>query len=360
MSKRASTGRDGGQSFEWLRDRLEGLPPAAEAGSRDLVWVDDGHLLAVARNHRGEIEIFVVGDELVATSRPVRAALAHQLWAMSDGGCLEANRLVLSDEEHFDGVAAFICAELIHNGLGRDPAAAFARTEPAIALALRRATLADTTLLGLIGELVLLDSLTQTAAPSEVGRMIAAWRGYAPSSRDFQIDHVGVEVKTTTRASSVHHIQGMHQVEPGASVDFQQETSLFLLSIGVNWVTEGSDLTVSRLVDSICARASVEQDREVFLARVRQYGGDASIGYDHRAEPQDRRFRRPFELRFERLYDLSDPAIEVLRSDLVHDLRNVDAASVSYQVMLPSQVRGEVNPVNGLAAVREQIYMLLS
>lgn len=105
------------------------------------------------------------------------------------------------------------------------------------------------------------------------------------------------------------------------------------------------------LVDAILSRLADDEDRTAFLAAVRAYGGDSTLGYNHHEDRNRRRFLRRFELRFERCYDMLDDTIQVLRSTQLDGLVHMDPDSVSYRVALPNQVRGDLNPQVGLAYI---------
>lgn len=347
-------------SFETTREAIAALPPASSDLDRVLVWVDVDHRLALSRDVRGRVEVFIVCEALAATSRELASAIQHQTWTTASGDPLPANRLVLPAAKHFDGVAAFICAELTANGIGIDPVTAFGRTEPAIALALRRAALSDQALVGLAGELYVLARLTG-ALPSLSEPIIDGWYGSGPSTRDLQVGTVGIEVKTTSGPMSTHHIQGLHQVQLGFGTGGAPETHLFLLSLGVEWLASASSAgrTIPDLVDVVLASLPDSAARDAFLARVKQYGGDAGIGYDHHADRVASRYSQPFQARFERLYDLSDEALHLLRSaDVAHAL-HVQQDSIGFRVQLPAQVRGDVNPVAGMPAIVEHLAAIL-
>jgi hypothetical protein len=340
-------------TFELLRDHVGRLERASSSRSRTLLWADTAHRVALARDERGQIEVFVVGEELEATTRVVRDSMVHQRWTTHDASAIDATRVVLPAEPYFDGMATLVCAELVRNGIGDDAQRAFAMTEPVLGLALRRAALGSEVLVGLAGEMVLLAALLRAVQPAAVPDVLASWAGSAPSSRDFQLGDVGLEVKTTVSTESTHKVSGVHQVELGSSVGGVPESSLYLLSLGIRWLdadsTDGH--TLPDLVDSVVARLSTDKLVDEFLARVRQYGGDSGLGYDHRQDRLLPRFRRPFELRFERLYDMTDDAVRVLRSTHLAGLDHVDASSVSFELRLPRHVRGDTNPVAGLAAI---------
>jgi hypothetical protein len=208
-------------------------------------------------------------------------------------------------------------------------------------------------LVGLIGELLLLDALLRAAPSGSAHDLFCAWFGFKPSSRDFQLGTVGIEVKTTTGPASSHIIHGVHQVELGQSVHGEQETSLFLVSLGLRWLddpmTGGSSLP--DLVDAILGRLADDDDRKALLAAVRSYGGDSVLGYNHEDDRNRRRFRRRFELKFERSYDMVDDSIKVLRSAQLDGLTHLEASSLTYRVNLPNQVRGDLNPMVGLDSI---------
>lgn len=347
-------------SFEATRAAVATLPAAAGELDRVLLWVDAEHRLALARDAKDRVEVFIVCDALVPTLREVTAALQHQVWTTASGEPLSANRLVLPAAEHFDGVAAFICAELATNGISVDPRSAFRRTEAAIALALRRAALSDQALLGLAGELHVLARLVQSL-PARAAEVVEGWYGSGPSARDLRLGAVGVEIKTTSGPVSTHHVQGLHQVQVGFGTTGAVETHLYMLSLGLEWLPADATggRTVPELVDVVLASAPDSAARDAFLARVKQYGGDAGIGYDHHADLGATRYVQRFQSRFERLYDLADERLHLLRSgDVAHAL-HVQQDSITFRVELPAEVRGDVNPVVGMPAIVEHLAELM-
>jgi hypothetical protein len=344
-------------SYEWLREKIAGMPAASTGEARDLVWADGAKTLGVSRDEHGRVEIFLVGEPLAPREKLVAENLVHNVWSTRSGAQLAASRLVLPSTRYLDGFAAFVCAELVENGLEHDRDRAFAASEPVIAMALRRAGISDQALVGLAGELSVLAALTAAAAdPSAV---VDSWAGSVPSSRDFQLGPIGVEVKTTTGSQSEHHIQGFHQVELGLSVGGVPETHLFLLSIGIRWQSLGSPgRTVPDLVDAVLARLPEKDAAAAFLDKVKQYGGDASVGYDHVEHARSTRFQQPFQVVFERLYDLADDRIKILRSEQLDEATHVDADSVSFRVRLPARVQGDVNPTAGMPKIAARLVTL--
>lgn len=342
--------------YEELRERIADAAPSTQRDARDVVWATSGRRLGFARSPAGAIELFIVSEQLESTTPGVARHLEHRAWATGpENGTLGANRLLLPNEPHFDRVAAFICAELLLNGVDTNPAEAFRRSEELIDLALARGAVDSQALVGLCGEMLLLDSLISADPGSAKTILMQSWAGYRDSSRDLQLGPVGVEVKTTTKAVSEHHIQGPHQTEIGVSVGGVPETRLFLLSIGMLWLPTGhpDSHTLPSIVTKL-VRHLTPVDAQEFLSRVRGYSGGAEIGYEHGAKNLPREFIRPFTTNFARLYDLTDHRIRIPRSD---DLRGMDLVpeSVQYRIRLPEQVNGTLNPVSGLAASAAQV-----
>lgn len=350
-------GDEHGATYEWLREQLAGVAPAHDSAARDLLWVDLEHRLAVARDAASRVEVFITGPPLIAATRVVGDALEHDTWSTFHGGELPATRVVFPRGEHLDHVAALLCVELLDNGLHRDAQAAFEHAEPLVALALSRDQVTDQALLGLVGELVFFDQLLSQAPANAISEVLASWAGSSPSARDFQLGSVGIEVKTTQSGSSTHHVQGVHQVELGHSNSGGPETALFLLSLDLSWQEQRENgQTLPALVDSLLARISGSGERAALLARIKQYGGDSAIGYDHERDHGRPRYQRMFFLRFERLYDMSDGRLKLLTSATLAGLDHVDPSSVAFRVVLPAQVRGELNPVVGWAAVTSTLF----
>jgi hypothetical protein len=342
------------QSFEWLRAAIEQQPPSKADSGRTLVWANGSKSLALARDPNGTIELFIVAPRLQAGMTAVRLCLTHQSWTTSDGADLDASRLVLPDAANLPGVAAFVCAELLANGLEADPQPAFTATEPVIMLLLHEAAAGNQVLTGLAGELLTLEALTRhSATPDEVAD---SWFGHGASSRDFQFGPVGVEVKTTTTSSSTHTVQGFHQVEVGHPANGEPETMLYVLSVGVRWLAIDSQVgrTIPSLVDSILGRLSADAASR-FLARLQQYGGDAGTGYDHDRDREKPHYARPWFATFERLYDMTDERVRVLRSEDVQGITHIDPASVTFQIRLPEQVDGNLNPLSGIEQIAQAL-----
>lgn len=338
-------------TYERFRRAVGELMAAPDDRNRQLLWMSGSHL-AVARNETHCIELFIACEQpLTASISMVGDLLAHQVWSSSHGE-FPASRIVLHRGEHFDQLAALLCVEMIQSSVDEDPQEAFAAVEPLLALALSRDMVGDPVLNGLIGELTLLRRLLDQVQPASRPDVLAAWAGSNPSARDFQFGTVGVEVKTTQSAVSTHKVSGFHQIERGESNGGVAETDLFLLSLGLEWLEGGTGGTsLPELVDSLLDMTPAHQDQEDLLARIKQYGGDITIGYDHRRDRSKGRYAGRFHFRFERLYDMTDDRLQLLRREDVIGLKNIDPESVEFRVVLESKVRGDLNPVTNWKAL---------
>lgn len=107
--------------------------------------------------------------------------------------------------------------------------------------------LSETAEIGLVGELLYLNSLIQTLGP---GPAIAAWRGPDAAEHDFVFDDLAVEVKTTSHEARKHRIATIWQLDAVPNVP------LYLLSVQVTGGTSGAGFTLSDLVQAVRSDAS--------------------------------------------------------------------------------------------------------
>lgn len=347
-------------SYEDARQLIERLPNAADAGIRDVEWVTSSRVVGVARDTAGRVEVFLAGPELRPSSSIVREAIDFRAVHRTGQPPLDANRLLFPALGHFDQVAAFICTELLRVGADTSLAHAFASAEPIIELAIERLRLSNQALIGLAGELRLIEALCGRAKDSQVATVIAGWEGWRRSSRDLRVGTTGIEVKATTDPSSSHLVEGVHQLErdDGSRGDAPEER-LLLVSVGLELATGGGNtFTIPQLVDRVIARmsdvglpdAAVEQ----FLSRISEYGANFGSGYHHRSQSSDPTYATAFLTSFFRAYDMADPGIEVLRRADVAVHSHVDVSSVRFRVDLPV-VASPGNPVVGANQVAEEI-----
>jgi hypothetical protein len=336
-------------SYEFILATIASTPSSGAPAERDIKWLTGANVVGVSRDHEGRLEVFLSGTELRPAIAAVRDAVEFHTWHRTGGESLDANRLRLPALSHYDQVVAFICTELLRNGADADLGRAFARAEPIIELSIEQLQMSSDAVLGLAGELLLLDALCRNSDPDRVDEIVNSWDGWRRSSRDFSLNSVGVEVKTTRRDTSSHMMQGVHQVELADGEDGgATETGLVLVSIGLRPAEAGDDsFTIPQLVERITARLvdPAHQDlADDFLAHVAEYGSWSGLGYDHRSMSGDPTFVLPYVTKFFRGYNMADPAIEVLRRDDIASHHHVDVGSVRFRVDLPLAVSAD-NPV---------------
>lgn len=345
-------------NYEDVRRRIERSQASPEAGSRNVEWITQAEIVGVARDTEGKVELLLRGGELVPVTRAVKDASEHRVIYRDDGTAFEATRMVFPALTHFDQVAAFICTELLRNGADSDLARAFTLTEPIIELAIRSLAISSQAILGLTGELLLLEALCRRADDARVAEIIAGWRGWQRSSRDFVLGGTGIEVKTTSGSASSHLVEGVHQVERDEEGD---EHRLFLLSIGLQRADSdvGNSFTMPSLVERITVRmadvGAPFPTIERFVAHVAEYGASSGIGYNHTTQATDPAYSTRFLTTFFRAYDMDDTAVKVLRRHDVAAFQHVADESVRFRVNLSANgLISAGNPINGanqLAAI---------
>jgi hypothetical protein len=347
-------------SYESVLQVIESVPNSEFADLRDVTWTTESHVVGVARDHEGRVEVFLAGAELHPVSSAVSDAIEFHTWHRYGAYPFDANRLLFPALGHFDQVAAFICTELLRTDADVSLADAFARTEPIIELAIERLRLSSRAVLGLAGELLLLDALCRRARDEQISSIIGSWDGWKRSSRDFSWGSTGVEVKTTTRNTSSHLVEGTHQVERSiGSEGGEGEDRLLLVSIGLQPAESGGNaFTIPQLVDRIIERMEEAShgaaNVEKFLNHVAEYGAGSGGGYEHNALNPDPSYSKPYLTGFFRAYDMSDTAVEVLRRDDIAVHHHVDVNSVRFRVELPTIVT-PINPVLGANQVADVI-----
>ncbi|MGZ6586031.1 MAG: PD-(D/E)XK motif protein [Solirubrobacteraceae bacterium] len=351
-------------TFEQLKTYVAKLSPAPSPEVRDIGFADESRSIALSRDQHGRVELVLVGDRLAAARPSVDRAMDYNDdWRSSNEGSFPANHIVFPLDVFFDSAAALICVELVEAGFEEDPVGAFAQVEPLIDRFIAGVDqIGDQMLMGLFGELTLLEALLDGAEAALAEDYARSWFGWRPSARDFQIGHVGVEVKTTSGSTSRHHVQGFHQVEVGHPVTDVAETSLRLLSVGVLPVPSGHDLgeSIPSLVEKIRLRLLSPSAQTDFLDRVQQYGGDSAVGYRHIRDQSKARFQIRYVLGFERLYDLGENNLRILKRPDVAGFSHVDADSIEFKVDLPYPFRGEVNPISGLGTIAVELRNAMS
>ncbi|TFB96267.1 MULTISPECIES: PD-(D/E)XK motif protein [unclassified Cryobacterium] len=347
-------------NYEYALELIASVPRAEDAGIRDVKWMTDAHVVGVARDTDGRVEVFLRGTELHPSSAIVRDVIEFRVVHRDGQPSFQANRLHFPALSHFDQVAAFICTELLRGDADASLPRAFTQTEPIIELAIERLILSNQAILGLAGELLLIDALCRSAQDTQVADIIAGWDGWKRSSRDLVLGVTGIEVKTTTGPTSSHFVEGVHQVELDDGFGGgTPEDRLILVSIGLEPNAEGGNaFTIPQLVDRILARMFAaglrDSEAEKFLFHVSEYGANLGGGYDHHVQASDVAYATGFVTSFFRAYDMSDPNIEVLRRQDIAARSHTDIGSVTFRVDLPVSASAD-NPINGANQVAEAI-----
>lgn len=351
-------------NYEEVLEQINAVPAGVTGNDRSITWLTDAQVVGLARNNRGHLELFLAGDQLKPRTSTVKSAIQYHSWHRDTQPPLSANRILLPAFGHFDQVGAFIAAELLREKADANLERAFAVTEPLIELAIKRLEISENAILGLVGELLLLDALCRRADDVHVGPLVQGWDGWRRSARDLTWQGTSVEIKTTTRSTSSHAIHGVHQIEPApATDDAPGEARLLLVSVGLRQADPNVPaLSIPSLVESIVARLTVSGASglvDEFLKRVAMYGSESGIGYEHATMAKEAPFTTPFSVTFVRGYDMADPAVEVLRRDDVVAHQHVDAQSLSFRVELPATISLN-NPIAGARRVAEAILGLHS
>jgi hypothetical protein len=349
-------------SFEELLATLSALPIPQVAAERVVEWCDGAPQLGLAREPGEGFELFIRGERLLA-GQIVSRHLRFDQWQGNEG-LFRANRLMLPADPHFLPVAAFLAEELIRAGIAGSTQKAFTTSEPIIEMALRRAILDDNAVLGLIGELYLLEkALSMNSRPAERTACVESWRGHERAARDFLFPaQVAVEVKVTTASASTHHINNLLQVDPRRTPAGEPLENLHLFSLGLQPrgvldQAPGGSLSLPSLVETILgllgpdARVGKRMPlQELFLSKVKSYGGPGRSAYDHDRMKGWSTYQRHWDVSFTRIYYMNPPAVEVLRAADLAERPYVRAESLEFDVDLPDQIPGEANPVTDVDA----------
>jgi hypothetical protein len=215
----------------------------------------------------------------------------------------------------------------------------FATLEKIVARALMNFNLDDKSKMGLIGELHVLDSIIANApAYIDKNTIVESWQGHKTKSRDFIFESHCIEVKTTIKNESIHHINNLNQVDP--TDDDGGITNLFLASIGLEYGGDG--FSIPSLIDSILSKIDGDELKRDFLNNVQQYGVHM-IGYNHNVMKNWTQFQDVFSINFERHYNMRDPNIKTLRFNNLIGMNAVIEKTIKYTIKLDSVIQGSIN-----------------
>ncbi len=229
-------------SFEKITETLEKIPPAEADGHFAIEWLVPD-LLAVGKSSTGAHCIFMVCEPLTPSAPVVARAVRFGQWQPVQRPLIGCNLLALPSAPEFGIAAAAITSEILRRSslLGESLPETFDRVEEFIALVLRRVLMPPSLVLGLLGELFVLDEILDAMKGSWALGMdpTRVWRGWAQQSRDFVFGVTSLEIKTTGLRTSKHSIHSLDQVEARV-VDGCLTETLFLGSIGMRTAPEGS------------------------------------------------------------------------------------------------------------------------
>jgi hypothetical protein len=127
------------------------------------------------------------------------------------------------------------------------------------------------------------------------------------------------------------------------------ESRLFLLSVGIHWLPVGVE---GRTVEGVLMGMRGELSDPAWQGLVQsacRYCGENYV-FDVTGLKSEEAFRRPFQVGFVRMYDMSHDRIDLLRSADVHKHAHVVGDSVSFDIVLPEFIDG-TNPISGWSAV---------
>jgi len=208
----------------------------------------------------------------------------------------------------------------------------------------------ESVLLGLIGELFFLRMLLASTTRATVVDLIQGWKGSERSSRDFELESTGIEVKTTLKPVSEHYFSGVHQIEIGHLSSGRFENEAFLLSIGLSesFVPDDNSFSIDSLSSEIIGHleAIAPYDSgasELFLRKLESYFDGQGRGV--------RSSDRFFNLTFIRSYNMADSNLQVIRSATLEKYPMVVARSVKFVVRLPSDLGGNTRTLAGVGNV---------
>ncbi len=341
---------------EWSR-LLHELQRPVRAGERNVAWDPDSEQVGVALSGAGQVEVFLRSSGLPFTDPAVRSRLEEREWEDASGlGQFFATRVELPRGPEFLPAAAWICAELLQNGAASDLRHAVRRTEPVIAFVLGGLSAREQDVAGLLGEVAVLRYLVEEAPVNRRLNILDGWRGYERALRDLTVGSVGIEVKSTTRAVSRHHFQGVHQIEPQDG-----EAGLRLISVGLTYELEdGAHATTLedelRRLGAMVAEAEGDPEGVVaeLRARVDRYGIAASTNLLP-DEVQRRMIReRRFAVEWVRAYDPRDAGLRLPSRRALERLSPLLAVeSVAFDLVLPAEAsQGDFLVAGGTAAAR--------
>lgn len=334
-------------TFQEVNHIVEGLDIPRGTEKRFVEWCDPNNTVGISRHNSGTFELFFKGKEYGTDFRNVRSHLEYDDWESLHSGSFTANRLILPFTDAFTVLSGLLIAEMIREGESRwftilDKVCAL------IDLSIQKSVISPEDYLGLTGELLVFNECMSLLGDDHLLGLLDSWQGHKKSDHDYELPRLTIEVKTTLRKLSEHHISSINQVE--LPKEYEPTDDLILVSVGlVTDDSSGSSGLLPVLVESIVDRyktAGHPEAANLFLQRVKEYGS-RSTGYDHHTMKDWPYYQRLYRVSFFRSYDMKDADVKILRRGDLHDITHVSDSSVKYSVDLPVFVNDN-NPVAGV------------
>ncbi len=355
-------------TFEEILQIINDLQPQQDNDLRSVEWCDPENSIAVAKQSDGKIEIFICCDRIQPRSQIIAGHLEHDPWMADGKPSFDANRLVLPPYPHFDQVAAFLITELLTNLQDLEMLDAFYQAEPVIEMALRRTALSEQEIIGLMGELRLLEIFLRTAQTTEQkATCLSSWNGFRRASRDFEFEATknSIEVKATRYNRSRHQVSNLKQVDPERNTSGVPIENLYLFSVRIQVVSPGqssASTTLPLQVDKVLKLLGPNIDpgnrnavQELFLQNLALYGGTPGCSYLHDDVRNAPAYSIEMTIGFQRVYNMMDSRLSILRPNHVAEFEDIFPQSVTYELNLPNEIDGDVNPETDISAFAERI-----
>jgi len=326
--------------FETILASVDILNSPPDNESVEVEFLNSG--LAIGRSADGDYSIFLVGPRFEPIDEQDTNFFKYGTWeAVGSVSTFPGTKIILPGSSNFPSIVALICFELIRSAAGENAAASWEACRDLVLLMIERMAESNSELLGLIGELFVLRAMLTSEGVREhysTREVVRNWFGSGHTARDFQFSGVGIEVKTTVRKFSRHHLAGVRQSEVGHGVNGQFEDKYILVSIGLGDDTSDGEVSLSGLVSEIRQLISESQDDDTlsyFDGMLTSYGDTNTFATADDVLLEPKALRR-YGVNFVRVYDMNSSSILVPRTADLSDLIHLVLGSMSFEVILPS------------------------
>ena len=333
-----------GHTYDEIYELVSNLEAPTTADCLKVEWLLENKL-ALGKDSENRSILVLAGAHIDSSKDSIRKAMLHDHWRTEAGETLQGSLIRLHEGEEFLVATTTIATELLKKGLDHRPInEVFLEVENFIELVIRRILLPPETMIGLLGELIVIDTLIDSINSLDEPKKFAitsVWQGFTTDSRDFRINKLGLEVKTTTHDYSEHHIGSLNQIE-ARNTEGEDAEILRLISIGLKENSGvGGRFSIASMTTHILDKLS-DEEQGIFLKQLSQYGPDDCMGYDHELMSEWEVYQRSFSLTFSpRVYDLTDPNVLILRRSMFDELlKHMFPERISFMIKLPDEVPG--------------------